>query len=48
MSAITLNNEVEMPQLGFGTIMQFGEPFYKVTSESLQRMAVTKCNFEDR
>lgn len=23
------------------------EPFYKVTPESLQRMAVTKCNFED-
>ena len=25
MSTIILNNGVEMPQLGFGTIMQFGE-----------------------
>ena len=23
------------------------EPFYKVTPESLQRLATTKCNFED-
>lgn len=23
------------------------EPFYKVTEESLHRMAVTKCNFEE-
>jgi len=23
------------------------EPFYKVTPESLQRMATTKCNFEE-
>jgi len=22
-------------------------PFYKVTKESLQRLATTKCNFED-
>ena len=23
------------------------EPFYKVTEESLQKIAVTKCNFEE-
>ena len=23
------------------------EPFYKVTAESLQRIATTKCNFEE-
>jgi diketogulonate reductase-like aldo/keto reductase len=23
------------------------EPFYKVTPESLQRLATTKCNFEE-
>ena len=46
-AVVPRNFELSQEEMNLIATLNKHEPFYKVTLESLQRLAITKCNFEE-